>query len=57
LFDVSGGKAGATTIDNDHQFAVALAAILKKNPKMCQVGVEFDVTEMDGFRVRNCVCS
>jgi hypothetical protein len=48
----SGGKAGATTINNDRQFSVALAALLKKNKGICQVGVEFDVDEMDGFRIR-----
>jgi hypothetical protein len=52
----SGGKAGATTIDNDHQFNVAMAALLKKNKATCQVGVEFDTDEMNGFRVRNRVC-
>jgi hypothetical protein len=45
----SGGKGGATTIDNDHQFAVAMTALLKKNKDTCQVGVEFDTDEMDGF--------
>lgn len=48
----SGGKGGAITIDNDHQFAIALAGIMKKNKKTCQVGVEFDVDEMDGYRIR-----
>jgi hypothetical protein len=52
----SGGKAGATTIDNDQEFAVALAALLKKNPKTCQAGVEFDVNNMDEFRICNRVC-
>ncbi|KAG2146365.1 hypothetical protein DEU56DRAFT_753832 [Suillus clintonianus] len=47
-----GGKAGATTINNDRQFSVALAALLKKNKCVCQVGVEFDVDKMDGFRIR-----
>ncbi|KAG0695438.1 hypothetical protein DFH29DRAFT_1005463 [Suillus ampliporus] len=28
------------------------AALLKKNKRVCQVGVEFDVDEMDGFRIR-----
>jgi hypothetical protein len=49
----SGGKAGATTINNDRQFSVALAALLKRNKAVCQVGVEFDVDEMEGFRIRN----
>jgi hypothetical protein len=49
----SGSKASATTINNDHQFSVALAALLKKNKTICQVGVEFDVDEMDGF----CICT
>src|SRR5882762_5786751 len=57
FFYYSGGKAGATTIDNDHQFSVALAALLKKNTTTCQAGVEFDLNDMDGFRIRNRVCS
>ena len=39
-----------TTIETDKQFTAALVAIGKKNNK-CLVGVEFDVDEMDGFRV------
>jgi hypothetical protein len=53
--DASGGKAGATTIDNDHQFSVAMGALMKKNKTTCQAGVEFDVDEMDGYRIRNAV--
>ncbi|KIK42782.1 hypothetical protein CY34DRAFT_68804, partial [Suillus luteus UH-Slu-Lm8-n1] len=48
-----GGKGGATTIDNDHQFSVAMGALMKKNRTRCQAGVEFDVDEMDGYRIRN----
>ena len=55
--DLSGGKAGATTIDTDHQFNVAMVELLKKNKATCQVGVEFDTDEMDGFQVRNRVCT
>lgn len=51
--DASGGKGGATTIDNDHQFSVAMGALMKKNRTTCQAGVEFDVDEMDGYRIRN----
>ena len=40
---------GATTVDNDQEFVVALAALLKKNPNTCQASVEFNVNEMDGF--------
>ncbi|KAG1852273.1 hypothetical protein DFJ58DRAFT_661317 [Suillus subalutaceus] len=47
-----GGKAGATTINNIHQFSVALAALLKKNKTVCQVEIEFNIDEMDGFRIR-----
>ena len=36
---------------------MALAALLKKNPNTCQAGVEFNVNEMDGFRIYNRVCS
>jgi len=42
-------------IDNDHQFGVAVAALLKKNKKTCQVGVEFDVDEMNGYHIHTCV--
>ena len=31
----SGGKGGATTIDNNHQFSVAVTVMLKKNKKTC----------------------
>ena len=54
-YNLSGGKTGAMTIDNDHQFTIAMTALLKKNKLTCQVGVEFDTDEMDGFCVRNCV--
>ncbi|KAF9230914.1 hypothetical protein BU15DRAFT_68784 [Melanogaster broomeanus] len=46
----SGGKAGASTIENDHDFSVALAALLKKT-KVTSVQVEFDIEVMDGYRV------
>ncbi|KAH7903026.1 hypothetical protein BJ138DRAFT_1198541, partial [Hygrophoropsis aurantiaca] len=49
----SGGKAGASTIENDHDFDVALAAILKRKKDMCHVSVEFDLDTMDGFRIRS----
>ena len=42
-----------TNIDNDQEFSVALAAPLKKNPKMCQAGVKLDVNDMDGFHIHN----
>ncbi|KAF8834082.1 hypothetical protein BDN67DRAFT_1016881 [Paxillus ammoniavirescens] len=47
----SGGKAGASTIENDHDFSVALAALLKKT-KVTSVQVEFDVEAMDGYWIR-----
>lgn len=53
----SGGKGGATTIDTDHQFSVAMGALMKKNKTTCQAGVEFDADEMDGFRIRHRVCA
>ena len=36
---------------------MVLGALLKKNRETCQVGVEFDVNDMEGFRIRNRVCS
>jgi hypothetical protein len=48
----SGGKTGASTIENDHDFSVALAALMKKKKDTCGVGVEFDLDNMDGFRIR-----
>jgi hypothetical protein len=49
---VSGGKSGAATIDNDHDFSVALSALLKKKKDSCGVGVEFDADAMDGYRIK-----
>ncbi|KAG2131759.1 hypothetical protein DEU56DRAFT_914323 [Suillus clintonianus] len=48
----SGGKTGALTIENDHDFDVARTALLKKKKDSCVVNVEFDVDTMDGFRIR-----
>jgi hypothetical protein len=48
----SGGKAGAPTIETDHQFEVITEALFKKNKKTCQIGVEFDTDTMEGFRIR-----
>ncbi|KAL6303693.1 hypothetical protein BKA93DRAFT_817976 [Sparassis latifolia] len=50
----SGGKTQAPTIENDHQFEVALGALLKKS-KGCQVSVEFNTDLMGGFRIRKLV--
>lgn len=52
----SGGKGGAATIENDHDFSVALSALLKKKKDSCGVGVEFDADSMDGYRIKKCVC-
>ncbi|KAJ8585723.1 hypothetical protein M405DRAFT_910709 [Rhizopogon salebrosus TDB-379] len=48
----SGGKTGALTIENNHDFDIARAALLKKKKDTCVVNVEFDVDTMDGFRIR-----
>lgn len=48
----SGSKTGASTIENDHDFSVALLALMKKKKDTCGVGVEFDLDTMDGFRIR-----
>ena len=39
------------TIDCDREYAVAVDALLKKNRATCQVGVEFDLDGMEGFRI------
>ncbi|KAF8835086.1 hypothetical protein BDN67DRAFT_992531 [Paxillus ammoniavirescens] len=44
----SGGKNGASTIENDHDFEVARRALLKKKKDSCVVSIEFDVNTMDG---------
>ena len=53
----SGGKSGALTIKNDHDFSVALVSLLKKKKDTCGIGVEFDLDNMDGFHIRKRVCS
>ncbi|KAG1860347.1 hypothetical protein F4604DRAFT_1930239 [Suillus subluteus] len=47
-----GGKSGATTIENDHDFNVTISALMKKKKDTCAVSVEFDTDMMDGFRIR-----
>lgn len=49
-------RGGATSIENDHDFSVALATLMKKKKDTCGVGVEFDLDTMDGFRIRKRVC-
>ena len=39
------------TIDCDHEYAVAVDTLLKKNQATCQVGVEFDLDGMEGFHI------
>lgn len=51
--DASDSKGGTTTIDNDHQFSVAMGVSMKKNRTTCQAGVEFDVDEMDWYCIHN----
>jgi hypothetical protein len=60
--NISGGKAGATSIENDRQFLAAVSVITSKTKK-CQLGGEFDVDEMDGYHIHtkvslnlNCLC-
>ncbi|GBE83748.1 predicted protein [Sparassis crispa] len=50
----SGGKTRAPTIENDHQFKVALGALLKKKGA-CQVGMKFNTDQMDGYRIQKLV--
>ncbi|KIK76654.1 hypothetical protein PAXRUDRAFT_18046 [Paxillus rubicundulus Ve08.2h10] len=48
----SGGKTGASTIENDHDFEVARTTLLKKRKDTCAVSVEFNINNMDGYRIR-----
>ncbi|KAG1732927.1 uncharacterized protein EDB91DRAFT_1057805 [Suillus paluster] len=48
----SGGKTGASTVDNNHDFTVAHDTLLKKRKATCTVSVEFDLDAMEGFRTR-----
>ena len=50
----SGGKGGALSIQNDHQFGVALDA-LKKDKNKAQVSVEIDLDDLEGFRIKQTV--
>ncbi|KAJ7831897.1 hypothetical protein B0H13DRAFT_2240520 [Mycena leptocephala] len=49
----NGGKAGAPTIMNDHQYSVAMEALMTKSKSKVQVSVEFDIDAMVGFRISN----
>lgn len=54
----AGGKAGAITINTDPEFKLALNAILAKNLNSCQVSIDFDVEELNGFHIQTKrVCS
>ncbi|KAF8878266.1 hypothetical protein CPB84DRAFT_1688378 [Gymnopilus junonius] len=48
----SGGKGGAPSIQTDHQFGIALEALLKKDKTKVQVSVELDLDDMEGFRIQ-----
>ena len=46
------------TIESDREYMIAVDALLKKNKTTCQIGVEFDVDGMEGFRISHkCVHS
>ncbi|KIJ97316.1 hypothetical protein K443DRAFT_9972 [Laccaria amethystina LaAM-08-1] len=47
----SGGKGGALSIQNDHQFGVMLDALKKKDKNKTQVSVEIDLDDLEGFRI------
>jgi hypothetical protein len=51
----SGGKAGAPSIQTDHQFGIAHDALLKKSKASTIINVEFDVDTMEGFRIKHVV--
>ena len=52
---LSGGKGGAPSIQNDHQFGVALDALKKKDKNKTQVSVEIDLDDLEGFRIKQTV--
>ncbi|KAF9538414.1 hypothetical protein CPC08DRAFT_606382, partial [Agrocybe pediades] len=49
----TGGKGGAPTVQNDQQFEIALNALQKRDLEKTQVSVEFDIDEMEGFRIKD----
>ena len=49
----SGRKGGTVTIESDQEYMIAVDALLKKNKATCQIGVEFDVDGMEGFRIHH----
>jgi len=51
----SGGKGGAPLIQNDHQFGVALATLLKKDKSKVHISVEIDLNDMEGFWIKQVV--
>ena len=51
----SGGKGGALSIQNNHQFGVALDALKKKDKNKTQVSVEIDLDDLEGFRIKQMV--
>jgi hypothetical protein len=50
LLSCSGGKAGAPTIQTDHQFGVVVEALASAK-KILSISVAFDIDAMDGFRI------
>ncbi|KAJ7088713.1 hypothetical protein C8R44DRAFT_649479, partial [Mycena epipterygia] len=46
-----GGKSGAVTIDNDHEWTLTVAALKRKNGSKPAVLVEYNLDEMDGYQV------
>lgn len=51
----SGGKGGAPLIQNDHQFGVVLAALLKKDKTKVHTSMEIDLDDMEGFLIKQVV--
>ena len=51
----SGGKVGALSIQNNHQFGVALDALKKKVKNKTQVSVEINLDDLEGFRIKQTV--
>jgi len=54
---LSSGKNTAIQIEFDCDFIVACDDILKRNKGTCQVNIEFDVDEIQGYRIVKCVSS
>jgi hypothetical protein len=51
LLFCSGGEKKAPTISTEDEFERSKASILKKSGQ-CDIGIQFDLDMMDGYRIR-----